>query len=76
MPDERMGEEVCALLRLKDQTKQLTLEDVKQFCKGNLAHFKIPKYTLIVNEFPKTPSGKIQKSRFAEFFRDQLENLK
>ncbi|XP_070503816.1 medium-chain acyl-CoA ligase ACSF2, mitochondrial-like [Chironomus tepperi] len=74
--DERMGEEVCALFRLKDQTKHLTQEDVKQFCKGNLAHFKIPKYTIIVNEFPKTPSGKIQKSRFTEFFKEQLENLK
>jgi fatty-acyl-CoA synthase len=71
-----MGEEICALFRLKDKTKHLTQEDVNQFCKENLAHFKIPKYVLIVDEFPKTPSGKIQKSRFTEFFKDQLENLK
>lgn len=71
-----MGEEICAFFRLRDQTKRLTQEDIKQYCKGNLAHFKIPKYVIIVNEFPKTPSGKIQKSRFAEYFKDQLDNLK
>lgn len=71
-----MGEEICAFLKLKDLTKGLTQEDIKQFCKDNIAHFKIPKYTIIVNEFPKTPTGKIQKSRFAEFFKDQLDNLK
>ncbi|CAG9807976.1 unnamed protein product [Chironomus riparius] len=76
VPDKRMGEEVCALFRLKDQTKLLTQEDIKNFCQGTLAHFKIPRYTIIVSEFPKTPSGKIQKSRFGKFFKNQLDNLK
>ena len=71
-----MGEEVCALFILKDQTKHLLQEDIKEFCQGNIAHFKIPRYTIIVNEFPKTPSGKIQKSRFGDFFKNQLDNLK
>ncbi|KAL9707222.1 hypothetical protein quinque_010740 [Culex quinquefasciatus] len=61
VPDERMGEELCAYVRLKDEGQSLEHAEMKQFCKGKISHFKIPKYLRIVDEFPKTVSGKIQK---------------
>ncbi|CAG9771986.1 unnamed protein product [Ceutorhynchus assimilis] len=60
VPHERLGEEVCACVRLRPG-HQLTLDDLKLFCKGNLANFKIPSKLKIVESFPKTTSGKIQK---------------
>lgn len=60
IPHERLGEEVCACVRVKEGSN-LTIEDIKNFCKGNIAHFKIPSKLTIVESFPKTASGKIQK---------------
>lgn len=68
VPDERMGEEVCAFVRLNDGGKMLDQTGVKEFCTGKLAHFKIPKYLEIVKEFPKTTSGKIQKFKLVESY--------
>jgi acyl-CoA synthetase (AMP-forming)/AMP-acid ligase II len=68
IPDERMGEEVGAFVRLKDGTKTLTRSVVRKFCEGRLAHFKIPRYVVIVDEFPRTLSGKIQKYKFLDVF--------
>uniref|UniRef100_A0A1I8QF46 Medium-chain acyl-CoA ligase ACSF2, mitochondrial n=1 Tax=Stomoxys calcitrans TaxID=35570 RepID=A0A1I8QF46_STOCA len=70
VPDERMGEEVCAYLRLRDDAKSLTLDEIKEYSKGQLAHFKVPKYLRIVQEFPKTTSGKIQKFKLQEMFEE------
>jgi len=70
-----MGEEAYAFCRLKNPSKPLTNEELKNFCKGNLAHFKIPKHTIIVDEFPRTQSGKIQKHLFLEYFKKNLENI-
>jgi fatty-acyl-CoA synthase len=75
VPDERLGEEVAAFIRLKDTNKTLTVDDVKRFCKGQLSHFKIPRYVVIVDDFPRTLSGKIQKFKFLEMFGDKL-NIK
>ncbi|XP_069687354.1 medium-chain acyl-CoA ligase ACSF2, mitochondrial-like isoform X2 [Periplaneta americana] len=60
VPDYRMGEEVCACLRLVEGSK-LTTEQVKEYCKGKISHFKIPRYIHFLTNFPKTVSGKIQK---------------
>jgi fatty-acyl-CoA synthase len=60
VPDARMGEEVCACIRLVDGA-QLTADQVKQYCKGKIAHFKIPRHVHFMMDFPKTLSGKIQK---------------
>ncbi|XP_065085685.1 medium-chain acyl-CoA ligase ACSF2, mitochondrial-like [Ochlerotatus camptorhynchus] len=68
VPDERMGEEVCAFVRLNDGGKQLDRAGVKEFCTGKLAHFKVPKYVEVVEDFPKTTSGKIQKFKLVERF--------
>ncbi|KAB0802824.1 hypothetical protein PPYR_05010 [Photinus pyralis] len=57
---ERLGEEVCACVKVQDGA-ELTLEAITEFCRGKLAKFKIPSQLRIVDEFPKTQSGKIQK---------------
>ncbi|GIY52333.1 medium-chain acyl-CoA ligase ACSF2, mitochondrial [Caerostris darwini] len=71
VPDKRMGEEVCAWISVKENMI-LTEEDVKQFCKGKISHFKIPRYIMFVKEFPKTVSGKIKKY---EMVRISIEKL-
>jgi len=60
VPHERLGEEVCACIRVQEGVS-VTLESIKSFCKGKISHFKIPSKLNIVESFPKTASGKIQK---------------
>jgi fatty-acyl-CoA synthase len=60
LPDREYGEEVCAWIRLKPGTA-LTDAEVKQFCRGRIAHYKIPRYVMFVEEFPTTITGKVQK---------------
>lgn len=68
VPDARMGEVACAAIRPTKNGKTLTRSDIKQFCSGQIAHFKVPQYVNVVDEFPKTVSGKIQKYKLrAEF---------
>ncbi|KAE8576802.1 hypothetical protein XENTR_v10004322 [Xenopus tropicalis] len=57
--DERMGEEVCACIRLYDG-KTATPAEIKEYCKGKISHFKIPRYIVFVNEYPLTVSGKVK----------------
>lgn len=67
VPDPRYGEELCAWIKVKESIdKPLTSEDVKTFCKETLAHFKVPKYILFVEEFPVTVTGKVQKMKMRE----------
>ncbi|KAM7354426.1 medium-chain acyl-CoA ligase ACSF2, mitochondrial-like [Cochliomyia hominivorax] len=68
VPDHRLGEEICVYMRLKQGAKPLAVEDIIKFCKGKLAYFKVPKYVRIVDDFPKTTSGKIQKFKLQELF--------
>lgn len=75
IPDERLGEEVGAFIRLKDASQDLTRDDIKEFCKGKLSYFKIPRYIVIVDEFPRTVSGKIQKFKFFEAFKTELSQV-
>jgi fatty-acyl-CoA synthase len=60
VPDDKFGEEICAWVKLR-AAAQLTEEDVKTFCRGQVAHYKIPRYVVFVKEFPTTVTGKIQK---------------
>ncbi|XP_062547097.1 medium-chain acyl-CoA ligase ACSF2, mitochondrial-like isoform X1 [Armigeres subalbatus] len=71
VPDERMGEELCAYVRLKDSTTKLDHAELKSFCKGKIAYFKIPRYLRIIDSFPKTVSGKIQKFKLVELFKSE-----
>ncbi|ETX00846.1 MAG: fatty acid--CoA ligase [Candidatus Entotheonella factor] len=60
VPDQRFGEELCAWILLRDGA-EATPEDIKEFCQGQIAHYKIPRYIKFVEEFPMTVTGKIQK---------------
>uniref|UniRef100_A0A9J7Y3M4 Medium-chain acyl-CoA ligase ACSF2, mitochondrial n=2 Tax=Cyprinus carpio TaxID=7962 RepID=A0A9J7Y3M4_CYPCA len=68
--DERMGEEVCACIRLKTG-QECTAEEIKAYCKGKIAHYKVPRYVTFVQGYPLTVSGKIQKYKL----REQTEKL-
>lgn len=65
VPDLKYVEEVAAWIRLKPD-KQLTEEELRSFCRGHLAHYKIPRYIRFVSEFPQTVTGKIQKYKIRE----------
>ncbi|SDJ63817.1 AMP-binding protein [Billgrantia gudaonensis] len=65
VPDEKYGEEVMAWVKLSDG-QQLTADELKEFCKGQIAHYKIPRYVKFVDEFPMTVTGKIQKFKMRE----------
>jgi fatty-acyl-CoA synthase len=65
VPDPKYGEAVMAWIEVKRGAK-LTEDDVKRFCKGQIADFKIPKYVRFVDSFPMTVSGKVQKFRMRE----------
>jgi fatty-acyl-CoA synthase len=65
VPDERYGEEVCAWVVLKDGA-ELDEDALKEFCRGRIARFKIPRYVRFVDEFPMTVTGKVQKFRMRE----------
>ncbi|MDR7136096.1 fatty-acyl-CoA synthase [Lysobacter niastensis] len=60
VPDEIFGEEVCAWVRLSDGS-QCTDDDLRAFCQGRIAHYKIPRYIEFVDAFPMTITGKAQK---------------
>ncbi|MBW6533703.1 MAG: AMP-binding protein [Mariniphaga sp.] len=60
VPSPKYGEQVGAFIRLKEG-QSITEEEIKDFCRGQIARFKIPKYIFFVKEFPMTASGKIQK---------------
>jgi fatty-acyl-CoA synthase len=71
VPCQRFGEEVCACIRLKEGM-QTTPEEVRAFCEGQIAHFKIPRYVVFVDAFPLTVTGKVQKFLIRERMRDEL----
>jgi fatty-acyl-CoA synthase len=60
VPDPRYGEELCAWVKLRDG-EHAAPEDIQEFCKGQIAHYKIPRYIKFVDAFPMTVTGKIQK---------------
>jgi fatty-acyl-CoA synthase len=75
VPDERYGEQVMAWIRLKDN-ENLTEEDVKKFCKGQIMDYKIPFHIKFVKEFPATVTGKIQKFKMREISTEELKLAK
>jgi fatty-acyl-CoA synthase len=60
VPDPRFGEELCAWVRLRDG-EHAAPEEIQEFCKGQIAHYKIPRYIKFVDAFPMTVTGKVQK---------------
>jgi fatty-acyl-CoA synthase len=65
VPDAKYGEELCAWVTLRPGA-ELTLEDLRQFCTGRIAHYKIPRYLRISDAFPMTVTGKVQKFKMRE----------
>jgi fatty-acyl-CoA synthase len=65
VPDERYGEELCAWI-IRHAGAELTEEDVRAYCRGQIAHYKVPRYVLFVDAFPMTVTGKIQKYKMRE----------
>jgi fatty-acyl-CoA synthase len=65
LPDERLGETVLAWIKLKTD-ENATEDEIRDFCRGRIAHFKIPQHVRFVESFPMTVSGKIQKFRIRE----------
>jgi fatty-acyl-CoA synthase len=61
VPDERYGEELMAWVRMRPGVEPITVEALREFCTGKLAHYKIPRYVHVVEEFPMTVTGKIRK---------------
>jgi fatty-acyl-CoA synthase len=65
VPDPKYGEELMAWVKLKEG-QNATVEEIKAFCKGRIAHFKVPRYIKFVDSFPMTVTGKIQKYKMRE----------
>ena len=65
MPDERYGEELCAWVRLREGQAD-TGEELREWCRGRIATFKVPRYWRFVEEFPMTVTGKVQKFKMRE----------
>jgi fatty-acyl-CoA synthase len=72
VPDEKYGEELCAWIRMREGAEALTVESVREFATGRLAHYKIPKYVLVVDDFPLTVTGKVRKVEMREKSVDLL----
>jgi fatty-acyl-CoA synthase len=72
VPDEKYGEELCAWVKLKAGAERLDAEAVRAFCEGRLSHYKIPRYVMVVEEFPMTVTGKIRKVQMREESTDKL----
>nr|WP_251065430.1 AMP-binding protein [Streptomyces sp. ISL-44] len=66
VPDPKYGEELMAWVRMREGAEPLTAADVRTFCDGRLARFKIPRYVHVVEEFPMTVTGKIRKIEMRE----------
>lgn len=66
VPDRKYGEELCAWIKMKAGRDPLDATAVRAYATGKLAHYKIPRYVTIVDEFPMTVTGKIRKVEMRE----------
>jgi fatty-acyl-CoA synthase len=71
VPDEKFGEEVCAWVKLRDG-ETMTEEEVRAFCRDQIAYYKVPRHVRFVQEFPMTVTGKIQKFLMREAMLREL----
>ena len=72
VPDPRYGEELMAWVKLRPGAEPLTAEALRAYCSGRIAHYKIPRYVHITDDFPMTVTGKVQKFRMREMAIEQL----
>jgi fatty-acyl-CoA synthase len=71
VPDEKYGEEIMAWVQLREGAS-LSPDELKDFCRGKIAHYKVPRYVEIVDEFPMTITGKVQKFKMREAAVEKL----
>ncbi len=71
VPDAKYGEEICAWVKLRDG-ESASAEELREFCQGSIAHFKIPRYIEFVEDFPMTVTGKVQKYIMREQMAEKL----
>ncbi|MFC7515531.1 AMP-binding protein [Herbaspirillum sp. GCM10030257] len=72
VPDRKYGEELCAWV-IRRPGASVTEDELRDFCKGQIAHYKIPRYIRFVDSFPMTVTGKVQKFRMRELMKDELK---
>jgi fatty-acyl-CoA synthase len=72
VPDKKFGEELCAWVKLKAGCA-CQEDDIRQFCRSNLAHYKVPRYVKFVDGFPQTVTGKIQKFKIRELMIEEYQ---
>jgi fatty-acyl-CoA synthase len=71
VPDRKYGEELCAWVKLKAGAA-LSTDELREFCRRTLAHYKVPRYVKFVETFPQTVTGKIQKFKIREAVMEEL----
>ena len=71
VPDLKMGEEVCAWIQLRDG-QAASEEEIREYCKGQISHYKIPRYVRFVDEYPMTVTGKIRKVEMSAMMAEEL----
>jgi fatty-acyl-CoA synthase len=72
VPDPKMGEEVCAWIQLR-KGETATEEEIREYCKGQISHYKIPRYVRFVDEYPMTVTGKIRKIDMSAMMAEELK---
>jgi fatty-acyl-CoA synthase len=72
VPDTRYGEELMVWVKLRQGSATLTVDALREYCTGRLAHYKIPRYVHVVEDFPMTVTGKIRKVEMRERAVDLL----
>ncbi|MCB1686375.1 MAG: AMP-binding protein, partial [Pseudomonadales bacterium] len=71
LPDAKYGEQVAAWVQLREGSS-VTPEQLTEFCQGQITHFKIPRYIKLVDEFPMTVTGKMQKFVMRDNYAQEL----
>jgi len=71
VPDEKYGEELCACVKVKPNAS-VSGDEIREFCRGKISHFKVPRYVRFLDEFPQTASGKVQKFALARSSAKEL----
>jgi fatty-acyl-CoA synthase len=71
VPDEKFGEELCVWIRLR-KGERSSAEEIVEFCRGQIAHYKIPRYIRFVDAFPMTVTGKVQKYLISQAMMEEL----
>ena len=71
VPDAKYGEQVAAWVQVRDNSP-LTAEEIREYCAGQITHFKVPRYIKLVDEYPMTVTGKMQKFVMRDQYAEEL----